>query len=121
MDYVIKDKLTLNRLVRDKTLKREIRSISIKPEGFSCDMKSFERKINRYYFACGCTTGKIVVMCTLLALGILWLIDKNSDLLVLWKIVVCVFVSALIGKVFGLALSYYLLQKIYSKLEKLLV
>ncbi len=120
MNYTIKDKLTLNRLQGDKTLKRELRSITIEPDASSEDVKSYERKINRYYFACGCTIGEITVLCTLLVFGILWLIDKNSNLLVWWKIVGGVFGAALIGKIIGLVISHFLLQKTYSELEKLL-
>jgi hypothetical protein len=119
MNYTVKNKLTLNRLQYDKTLKREIRSITIEMDSSSDDVKSYKRKINRYYFACGCTMGKITVSCTLLVFGILWLINKESDLLIWWKIVVGVFVSALIGKIIGLVISHYLLQRTYSKLGKL--
>ncbi len=119
MNFIVKDKIALKRLQCDKTLKREIRSIKIELETSSKDVKSYERKINRYYFACGCTIGQIAVFCTLVVFGVIWLINRDSALLTWWKVLACVFASALAGKTIGLFISHYLLKNTYSELGKL--
>jgi hypothetical protein len=119
MEYTIKDKPTLDRLRQDRTLKLGLRAIKIEVGG-SADVKSCERKLNRYYFACGCTAGQIAVMCSLVMLGLLWLVDKDSGLLTWWRVVAGIFASALVGKIAGLVVSHYLLRRTYSRLEKLL-
>jgi hypothetical protein len=92
-------------------LKRELRSIKIELDAASEEVKSYEQKINRYYFACGCTMGEIAVFSTLLVFGVIWLLDRDSVLLTWWEIVGGVFVAALIGKIIGLVLGRYLLKK----------
>ncbi len=120
MIYIVKDAITLDRLRFDNKLKRELRLIKIEIVAAPEEVKLIEKKINRYYFACGCTIGEVSVIFTLLIFGLIWLFDQHSALLVLWKIVGAVFVAALIGKIIGIALSRYLLQKTYSELSKLL-
>jgi hypothetical protein len=121
MVYIIRDRLTLERLERDNSLKRVVRSIKIETEADNGNWRSYEEKINRYYFACGCTSGQIAVFCTGAVLGILWLIDASPELFVWWKVVACVGAAALLGKVSGLAGSRYLLLRTYGQMEKLLV
>jgi hypothetical protein len=120
MKYVIKDRSTLEKLQRDKTLKRIFRSIAIELDAPIGVVNALEKRINRYYFACGCTLGEIAVVSTLFVFGALWLLDRNSSLLNWRVIVACVFAAALTGKVAGLVLSRILLRRTYSELDKII-
>jgi|SRR5215216_6273316 len=119
MEYILNDVDSLNRLRTQRALKDSIRKIKVTTGNINLP-GMFEKKLNKYYFACGCAEGQIAVWCTMLAFSMLWLIDRNSDLLVWWKVVSCVFASAFLGKVVGLMINHRHLQRMYSELENLL-
>lgn len=119
MEYILDDLNSLHRLRNERTLRNIIRKIKVTGKDVN-RLSAFEKRLNKYYFACGCAEGQIAVWGTILAFSILWIIDRNAGVLVWWKLVPCLFASALLGKMVGLLMNHLRLQQMYSELESVL-
>lgn len=116
MIYLIEDLKTLENLEQDSVLKDQIRRIQIVIPGV--EKEKLEPKINRYYFACGCREGAIVIYVAALTFSILQY-GIGIQLVNSWKIgLLALFVSALTGKLMGLIINKARLKKIYQQLRK---
>ena len=119
MEYILNNIDSLQRLRRDRTLKNIVRKIKVTSKDANL-ASVFEKKLNKYYFACGCAEGQLAVWFNILVFSLLWIIDRNTNFLVWWKLVPCLFASALFGKLAGLLINHLRLQRMYSELEGLL-
>lgn len=114
MDYILNDAKALERLRRDKILKHSIRRIVV-GSGENGLIASFQKTLNKNYFACGCREGAIGVYMSLLCFGIVWW--RNGFRGSAWWVLVVAVVASIVGKIFGLVLSRYRLRKVFRKLE----
>lgn len=116
MEYVIKDRFSFEKFRSDKNFKYSIRKIKL-DIGDNALSRQYERKLNKNYFACGCTEGAIAVYGTLLTLLLIWLWGGFSLKSDWWIIVAAVTTAALAGKLIGILLSKYRLKKVFAALD----
>ncbi len=117
MDYVINDWNTLRRLRSDWNIKREFRRIKIQLDTDSLNLKEIEHRINKFYFACGCTSGAVGVYVGLAAIGTTWLLVPQLVNWVWWNIVIVMFLAGIAGKLIGLFVNRYLLVQTLTQIE----
>ena len=117
MKYIIRNQEDLARL-RNATLKMSLRSIVI--ESSAVQNTRIEKQLNRYYFACGCQSGSVCVLLTLLVSVIFGFIYDFRGPMIWWKILIYMAISAITGKGIGLLWSYMQLRKLYRQLDPLL-
>jgi hypothetical protein len=116
MEYLVNDSVSLEKLKKDKNIKNSIRIIKLK----FLDSKVselYERKLNRYYFACGCQQGAVFVYLTIFFVIVLSWLYKINIFQNWWKILILLACSAVIGKFSGILLSRYRLKQVFRKLE----
>jgi len=116
MEYLITDLDSLVRLEKEKNLKTSIRKIKLNLEDKSFS-QPYERKINRYYFACGCSEGAVAVYISLFCSFLALWITGFETIHIWWKIIIVVTFSAIAGKLYGLLISKYRLKKLFRILE----
>lgn len=116
MEYVISNKTSLEKLENDKSLKQTVRHIKIELSN-DTDLSEYERQLNRHYFSCGCETGSFMVFLTVLAGFVIWLTDIAPTIWVWWKILIILFLSALLGKITGLCISKIKCRCLLKKLK----
>ncbi|MCC6281808.1 MAG: hypothetical protein IT262_14465 [Saprospiraceae bacterium] len=116
MNYIVSDKVSLERLMMDKTIKNSFRRIKLEFANFE-NTKEWEDKINKNYFACGCETGSMAVCAVLVIFVVLWSIGSLFAIFTWWKMIATIFAAALTGKIAGLVLSHFQLQKLVKELE----
>jgi len=114
MKYIVKNLHDLAEL-KNANLKMSLRSIEI--ADITLKEKGIEKQLNRHYFACGCQTGSLFVLVTMLTSIIAGVSFGFQGNLVWWKIMIYLAVAAIIGKSFGLLWSYIQLHKIYHTLS----
>ncbi len=113
MEYVINGIKALEKLKQDKNLKLSIRKITLHLKGFE-GAALYEKRMNQYYFACGCKFGAAAV-----GLSFIFLIFNYSFSIFNfhWGLAVAiVFSAALIGKLAGLIFSKIGFENLYKKL-----
>jgi hypothetical protein len=118
MEYQLSDLRSLQKLRSDKALKNSIRKIKVTSENI-LQSQIFEEKLNKYYFACGCQAGTITVFLVMLSYGLLWWSSGFSLSVNWWQIVATLFAAALAGKLTGLLISRYRLERTFRVLETL--
>lgn len=116
MEYLITNIDSLEKLKSDKNIKNSIRKIKLNLLDNNAT-QLYERKINKYYFACGCQEGAFLVYLTLFGSLLICWVSGINILTNWWKIVIVLAISALTGKLSGLLLSRYKLKKIFRTLE----
>jgi len=116
MIYTIYNLTTLKKLKREKTLKNSIRKIQLKIDDPSAP--SLEKKLNRYFFACGCQEGSIVVSITLGISLIAWAIIGFPRIQPWWMPLAALAIASIIGKITGLIISWRKLKTIFNYLEE---
>ncbi len=113
MEYVIDSIHTLEKLKQDKNLKLSVRKIKLQLKDFG-DTALYEKRMNQYYFACGCQSGAVAV-----GLSFIFLIFNYSFSIFNfhWGMAVAiVFSAALIGKLLGLIFSMIGFESLYKKI-----
>lgn len=118
MEYIVSDMASLKKLRDERWLKNSIRIIRL-TMGDGIQIKTYEQKLNKHYFDCGCKSGAISVYLTIF-LGFIFL--WGSDFLTSiswWGIVAIVVVAAFVGKLIGLLISRYRLKRMFWLLESL--
>lgn len=106
--------------LRAPATKRRIRSIAVSDSESPPDaVRSLERKLNRWYFACGCEQGSVAVLATLAGCLAAGFIAGFEGPFAWWRIIGYTMAAALGGKVFGLAYSRARLLGLYQRLEAL--
>lgn len=118
MEYIIDSIATLEKLKQDKNLKLSVRKIKLVLKGFE-DAALYEKRMNQYYFSCGCQSGAMAV-----GLSIIFLIINYSFSVFSfhWGMAVTiVFLAALIGKLLGLIFSNIGFKRLYKKVYLVLL
>lgn len=116
MIYTVYDLTTLKKLKHEKTLKNSIRKIQLQIDDPSAP--SLERKLNRYFFACGCQEGSVAVSITLGILLITWAAIGFPRVQHWWMPLAALAVVSIIGKIAGLIISWRKLKTIFNYLEE---
>ena len=116
MDYQLKDIETLQKLRQERWLRSSIRRIKVTPND-SLQAKRIEKKLNRYYFACGCEEGSLAVFLTMSILFLIWWSRGFVSFIRWWKLAAIIAAAALAGKLIGLAVNRYRLKKMFRVLE----
>ena len=116
MEYIIDSIQSLLKLQVDKDLKHSIRKIRVLLPDTSSALR-YEQKLNRHYFACGCQEGALAVHATLLFMLGVYALSGFDVVMPWWKLVIAFFIAALAGKITGLLISKYRLEKIYRELK----
>ena len=115
MNYLVHNLDSLEKLRKDKNIKYGIRKINIElPE--NNDVKLYERRLNKHYFACGCQEGAISVYISLFGSLLTCWILKLNILSNWWRILIVMAIAALIGKLFGLIYSNFKLKRTFQNL-----
>jgi hypothetical protein len=105
--------------LRRASMKQCIRSIAVVDSNLPGDeARALERRLNRWYFACGCEQGSIAVLLTLLTSVAAGLNAGFDGGLAWWCIVGYVMAAALVGKVLGLLYAKARLRGLYRRLER---
>ncbi len=117
MEYLISNLDSLDKLRQEKDLKHSIRKIRLEVANLEQTV-SFEKRLNRYYFACGCKEGAIGVYLSLLGCLLFWWSAGFSPITAWWKIIPILAASALMGKLSGLLLSKIKLNKTLNEIER---
>jgi hypothetical protein len=117
MKYIVSNQEELAEL-RNATLKMSLHSIAI--ESDAVQDSRLEKQLNRHYFACGCQSGSVCVLLTLLASAVAGLLYGFHGTFLWWKILIYLAVAAIVGKCLGLFWSHVQLHKIYRQLSSLL-
>ena len=117
MIYTISDIGSLLKLKSEKDLKNRIRNIELDIDDPS--QKMLEKKLNKYYFACGCKEGAIAVYIAMVCFLIAWWLSDFNMIQIGWKIIMITAAAALAGKITGMLLSRRKLRSVMNELEKL--
>jgi hypothetical protein len=117
MKYIVSNREELAEL-RNATLKMSLRSIAI--ESNAVQDARIEKQLNRHYFACGCQSGSVCVLLTLLVSVIVGFMYGFHGTMIWWRILIYMAVAAIAGKCIGLLWSYVRLRKLYRQLGSLL-
>ncbi|MGE5763863.1 MAG: hypothetical protein ACM3ZF_08320 [Mycobacterium leprae] len=105
--------------LRAPSTRRTVRSIVVSdPDLAPPTRASLERRLNRWYFACGCEQGSVAVLLTLVAGIVGGLLHGFDGPLVWWRVMLYVVAAALAGKVLGLAYARLRLRSLCRRLEE---
>lgn len=116
MTYIINDLKSLEKLIKDKNLRRSLRKIQLDLP--ISNSENYSREINKYYFACGCEQGAITVFATILIVAIIFV---TTDLPILenwWYALIYLLVGAILGKVYGIVHKKIMFQKTVNALKR---
>jgi uncharacterized integral membrane protein len=121
MGYVVKNIDMLNELLESK--KYNISNIAIDlPELTIEKNRLYSKKINKYYFACGCDTGTYFMAGAFLLVLSLFFFNLYFVEMELFKwitySIIFVILSAIVGKLVGLFFSKIKLRKTIMRLKK---
>jgi hypothetical protein len=116
MIYTIYDLATLKKLKHEKMLKNSVRKIQLKID--DPDARSIEKKLNRYFFACGCQEGSIVVSITMGISLMTWAIIGFPRIQPWWMPFAALAIASVLGKITGLIISWRKLRTIFNYLEE---
>lgn len=104
--------------LRRAPMKQCIRSIAVVDSNLPDDeARALERRLNRWYFACGCEQGSLAVLLTLITSVAAGLNAGFDGGLAWWCIVGYVMAAALVGKVLGLLYAKARLRGLYRRLD----
>ena len=120
MNYVINNNDSLTRLRCDPSLKRSYRRIKIELDGDKKKLNLVERRINKTYFACGCTSGAISVYMVIILMTAYWLIFPSPAFLTWWTVLATIFLASILGKIIGIVVSRKQLRIALEELEFLM-
>ncbi len=102
MVFSVFDTQSLEQLRTDRTLRHRIRRIVVGGVGDREVARDWETRLNRSYFACGCTTGAGFVLATMLALGAAVALSPRARDVAWWWALVALAGAALAGKGTGI-------------------
>lgn len=77
-----------------------------------------ERRLNDWYFACGCEQGSVAVTVTLVACITLGMFHGFDGAFAWWRVAAYVLGAALVGKTVGLAYAKVRLRVTLRRLER---
>src|SRR3954451_3034200 len=103
--------------LRSMSTKHVRRIIVIDASMPSDEARTLERRLNRWYFACGCEQGSVVVMLTLFTCAAAGIVHGFDGPFTWWRIVAYLLTAALAGKALGLAYAKARLHHLYRQLE----
>ena len=118
MEYTLNDLDSLQRLRNQKALKNSIRKIKVTTNDALLS-QTLEEKLNKYYFACGCESGAIAVSLTMFSYFLGWWSAGFTLFLGWWRMAGILLAAALAGKLVGLLINRYRLEKLFRVLETL--
>ena len=118
MEYTLNDLDSLQRLRNEQALKNSIRKIKVNTDDALLS-QTLEEKLNKYYFACGCEAGAITVLVTLFSYFLGWWSSGFTLSIGWWRMAGILLVAALAGKLVGLLINRYRLEKLFRVLETL--
>lgn len=116
MIYKVSDIESLQKLKQEKNLKNRIRKIELDVDELS--QSKLEKRLNKYYFACGCKEGSAAVCLSAVSFLIIWAFSGFNGDQIWLKAIIMVAAAAAIGKVTGLLLSRKKVNTIFKELEK---
>ncbi len=116
MKYVIHNLESLQRLKTDKTIKSIYRKIQL--DITTPDSEAYTRKLNRYYFSCGCQEGAVTVLISLLSVFVIYFTGIKEVLGQWWYLPLYLVGAAIFGKLFGLINKKIVLDKIIAQLKE---
>lgn len=117
MQFTIDSPSSAARLRGDRALKRSIRGIVIQGP-MTQGPHRLEAAINRAYFACGCASGAGAVHVTLVIAATLWLTRAGPIDWTWWKLCLAALGAGFIGKLAGLLLSRWRLNRLLNEVEQ---
>jgi hypothetical protein len=113
MEFIIENISALEQLKQDKNLKLSVRKIKLNANDLDFSATD-EKRLNQYYFACGCQSGAMAVGLSILFLVVNHIFNFFS---LHWAmIIVIVFSAAFIGKISGLIYAKIEFERLYKKL-----
>ena len=119
MKYVLSNREELADLRnRNSNFKMSLRRIAI--ESNTVQDKRIEKQLNKHFFACGCQSGSVFVLITLISSLIIGLMYGFHGILIWWKILIYMSIAAIVGKCLGLLWSHMHLRRIYKQLNIML-
>lgn len=116
MDYLVNNLSSLELLETDKRRKHRIRKIKLDIQDTD-QFQRYEKKINEYYFACGCKEGAIGVYISLICCFLAWWLFGDFIPVSWWMVLAAMAASAIGGKISGLLISSYKLKQIFRTLK----
>lgn len=125
MKCIVKDKATLLKLLKNKREKSKLTDIIFDFDGLTNeDNFRYNKKFNKYYFACGCNTGTFFIFISITLILILYcsnLFFTNTSLFngIIYSIIFIVG-FAVLGKFIGLLIAKLKLIFLVNELNKLI-
>jgi hypothetical protein len=88
------------------------------------ELSEWQRRLDRYLYACGCTSGAVALSAALAALALVQFVagvDFGSGLRTAGVWIAVAFIAALVGKTAGLAVAQVRRRTLYAEIERTLV
>ena len=116
MIYLVNDITSLEKLSKDKNLRRSLRKIQLDLP--ISNSENYSKEINKRYFACGCEHGALALLITILAVMVLYFTTELPIIKYWWYVPIYLLIGAFIGKIYGIVYEKIQFNKTIKSLRK---